>query len=117
MWNSANYRTIKFDVSLPLARFCRFSPDNKYLLLVSTTKIYKYDIEVKEGRYYEFVLSPKTMGEGIEIDTSFGLISSIDFHPYLSNKVLLGFSNVSPRIYDFDNPGDFVKILAEGEQP
>ena len=46
----------------------------------------------------------------------FGSFTSFDFNPHNPMEVVIGFSNASPRIYRFDQGGDF-EPLANTEQP
>ena len=116
IWDAATFRTIKFNPILPQVRLCRFSPDNTRFVVSFTendlSTLDFYSIIIDEGQFY-FELSDK-----INTDVSFGFISSVDFNPHINTQLVVGFSNVSPMIYDLSNPNaGFQKLYNMGEQP
>ena len=97
-WDSATFRTIAFTPVLPQARICRFSPDNTRFVVSFTENdlgtLNFYSIMVDEGQFF-FELNDK-----INTDVSFGFVSSVEFNPHINTQIVVGFSNVSPMIYD-----------------
>lgn len=117
VWDSVTYRTIQFTPSLPQARFCEFSPDGTRFAVsysdgTNAVTLGFYSIIMDNGQFYfERVKS-------ITIDSTFGLINSVDFNPLNPSQIVVGFSNVSPRLYDTENETlGFTKLIDLGEQP
>ena len=51
-------------------------------------------------------------------EISYGLVSSFEFNPLDSNKVVIGFTNVSPKFYDFSDAAvGYRNLYPDIEQP
>lgn len=116
LWNSVDYRTIKFEPRLAEARICRFNPDFTQMLATysvqDTATIGIYDI-IRDNGGFSFVLASE-----IKIDTAFGFISSVEYNPHKSTELVVGFSNTSPKLIDYSDPGSsFAPLYDKGEQP
>ena len=105
LWDTLSFRSLSFPFELMLARSCRFSYDNKYIGVSTTTTLSLYEI-IPFGGSYTF-----EKRFGLDENVGFGTISSFEFNQKKSTKIVVGFSNISPRIFDFENPDSGLQVL------
>lgn len=117
LWDSATFKSVNFPYNIPTARSSKFSPNNRYLGVASINSVALFQIR-PTGDTYDFILHPQYKADGSTNTTQgLGTFTSFDFNPTNSLQVVIGFSNASPRIYNFDgNSNDFLKI-ANQDQP
>ena len=95
LWETYSFGSVSFPFELLMARSCRFSYDNKYIGVSTTTTLEIYEI-MPFGSSYLF-----EKRFNIDENVGFGTISSFEFSRKKSLKMVVGFSNASPKIIDF----------------
>lgn len=112
IWDALTFESINFPFEVLMARNCAFSRDNKYLGVSTTTVLGVYEVIPTPGG---FVFETRSYTPE---EVAYGLISSFDFNPHNSDIVAIGFSNMSPKIYDFSQDYlGFQTLFLDGEQP